>query len=257
MTAGPLLRRRAEALRERMDEPDCDPLTLDRTYGQFAVLNQLLSGWHRAWTRKLRPAARAAAAERGVTELLDVGCGGGDLARRLAAWAARDGVPLRITAIDPDRRALAFARRRAVPPSVTFASDDALDLAADGARFDIVVSNHVLHHLGESEVVAFLRASDRLSRGAVLHNDLRRTPLALPAFALFSLPFRRSYIREDGFRSIRRSYVPSELRPLLPQGFDVRPVGRFRQWIVREARPDEARPDEARPGPTRPAGPRP
>lgn len=237
MNAGPLLRRRAEGLRERMDEPDCDPATLDRTYGQFAVLNQLLSGWHGAWTRTLRPAARAAAAERGVAELLDVGCGGGDLARRLAAWAARDGVPLRIFAIDPDRRALAFARRRAVPPSVTFDADDAFDLAAAGVRFDLVVSNHVLHHVDEAEVAPFLRASDRLARRTVLHNDLRRTPLALPAFAIFSLPFRRSYIREDGFRSIRRAYLPSELRPHLPPGFEVRPVGRFRQWIVREARP--------------------
>ena len=235
MSAGPLLRRRAETLRERMDEPDCDPTTLDRTYRQFAVLNQLLSGWHRAWTRRLRPAARAAAGRHGVAELLDVGCGGGDLARRLAAWAARDDVPLRIVAIDPDPRALAFARRRAVPPSVTFGDDDALELAAAGARFDIVVSNHVLHHLDEPQVATFLRASDRLARTTVLHADLRRTPLALPAFALFSLPFRGSYIREDGFRSIRRSYVPAELRPHLPPGFEALPVGRFRQWIVRDA----------------------
>ncbi|MDZ7706371.1 MAG: methyltransferase domain-containing protein [Trueperaceae bacterium] len=236
MNGGPLLRHRAEALRERMDEPDCDPTMLDRTYGQFAVLNQLLSGWHAAWTRTLRPAARAAAADRGVAELLDVGCGGGDLARRLAAWAARDGVPLRIVAIDPDRRALAFARRRAVPPSVTFRDDDALDLAADGARFDLVVSNHVLHHLTEDEVATFLRASDLLARNTVLHNDLRRNPLAIPAFALFSLPFRGSYIREDGFRSIRRAYLPSELRPQLPPGFEAKPVGWFRQWVVRGAR---------------------
>jgi len=235
VNAGPLLRRRDEALRERMDEPDCDPTVLDRTYGQFAVLNQLLSGWHGAWTRTLRPAARAAATDRGVAELLDVGCGGGDLARRLAAWAARDGVPLRILAIDPDQRALAFARRRTVPPSVTFGDDDALDLAAEGARFDLVVSNHVLHHLAVDEVATFLRASDQLARSTVLHNDLRRNPLAIPAFALFSLPFRGSYIREDGFRSIRRAYLPSELRPHLPPGFEAKPVGRFRQWIVRGA----------------------
>ena len=121
MILDPTLRRRAAGLRERMDDPDCDPKALERTYAQFAVLNQLLAGWREAWRDLLFPALRAASAASGEpARLLDVGCGGGDLARRLAAWAARDGVPLEIVAIDPDPRALAYARGRAAPPAVQF-----------------------------------------------------------------------------------------------------------------------------------------
>jgi 2-polyprenyl-3-methyl-5-hydroxy-6-metoxy-1,4-benzoquinol methylase len=228
----PALRRRAVQLREIMDDPSCDRARLERTYAQFAVLNQLLGHWGEAWREVLRPVAHAAAAEGRAATLLDVGCGGGDLARRLAGWAARERLPLEIVAVDPDPRALAYARRRATPPTVRYLARDARELAADGARFDLVVSNHVLHHLDERGLGELLDASARLGVGAVLHNDLRRTPWALPAFAAFSLPFRGSFVREDGFRSIRRAFTPAELRALAPDGWRVRPVGRFRQWLL-------------------------
>ncbi len=235
MTLDPTLRRRARELREIMDDPRCDPGVLARTYGQFAVLNQLLAGWRRAWTELLAPAARAAAGQDGPARLLDIGCGGGDLARRLAAWSAREGLALEVTAIDPDARALAYARRRATPPTVRYLDATVEELARAGERFELVVSNHVLHHLDEAELPRFLADSARLATGPVLHNDLLRTPWALPAFAAFSLPFRGSFIREDGFRSIRRAFTPDELLALAPAGWTVRRYGRFRQWLLRPA----------------------
>lgn len=233
----PWLRRRAERLRERMDDPRCDPARLQRTYAQFPVVNQLVGAWRAAYARRLRPTLEAAHAEGWTPTLLDVGCGGGDLARRLAAWAACDGLPVRITATDPDPRALAYARRRAAPPNVRFVAGDADTLASRGHRYDLVVSNHVLHHLPDEAVAAFLATTGRLSARFVLHADLRRTPLALPAFALISWPFRRSFVREDGFRSIRRAFTPGELRRHAPPGWRVEPIGPFRQWVVLRAPP--------------------
>ncbi|MDR9390951.1 MAG: methyltransferase domain-containing protein [Trueperaceae bacterium] len=230
---------RAHDLRERMDDPTCDPVRLTRTFAQFGILNDLLSGWRRAWRTVLRPHARAAAREAGVATLLDVGCGGGDVARRLARWAADDGVPLAITAIDRDPRALAFARARPTPAGVTYAGDrpgeDVPDLLAAGRHFDLVVSNHVLHHLPEDELASFLTATDALAVRAVLHDDLFRTPWALPAFAVFALPFRGSFVAVDGRRSIRRAWRPDELAPHLPPGARAARRGAFRLRVLREA----------------------
>lgn len=230
---GALLRRRAEGLRERMDDPDCDPARLRRTYAQFAVLNRLLAGWDRVWARRLRPVALAAVRARGRATLLDVGCGGGDLARALAARAAREGLPLRVTGLDPDARALAYARTRATPPTVRYRAGRAEDLVATGERFDLVVSNHVVHHLPSDAVPAFLGTTGRLARRLALHNDLRRDPLALPAFAAFSLPFRGSFIAEDGFRSIRRAFTREEAAALAPPPWRIEPLRPFRHlWIL-------------------------
>ena len=239
MSGGPVDRfPRAHDLRERMDDPACDPERLAATFAQFGLLNDLLSGWRTAWRTVLRPHARAAAEASGRATLLDVGCGGGDLARRLARWAADDGVPLQVTALDRDPRALAFARTRPTPTGVTYVGDgpgeDVGDLRAAGRRFDLVVSNHVLHHLAEADLAPFLAATDALAARAVLHDDLIRTPFALPAFAVFSLPFRGSFVRVDGMRSIRRAWRPPELAPHLPPGAHVRRRGAFRLRVLRE-----------------------
>ena len=86
-----------------MDDPACSLERLHTTYRHFPIVNQVLAGWRRIYERLLRPHFTSRPAT-----LLDVGCGGGDIVRRLALWAQQDGLELRITAIDPDIRALAF-----------------------------------------------------------------------------------------------------------------------------------------------------
>ena len=227
-----LLRRRAASLREAMDDPCCDAERLRATYAQFAVVNRWLAGWQGVFERWLRPRLRPGAT------LLDVGCGGGDVARDLARWSAEAGTPVAVTAVDPDGRALDFARSRPAAPGVRFRQAGIEELLAEGRRYDFVVSNHVLHHLDEVELPAFLEASSTLARELVVHNDLRRSDLALLAFAPLRVAFRGSFIVPDGLRSIRRAYRPAELRALAPRGWRVVPLEPFRTLVVGEGAPD-------------------
>lgn len=222
-----MLGKRASELRERMDEPDCDPLRLQNTYAQFALVNRLVSGWDGIFRRYLGPRLSTG------SNVLDVGCGGGDLARSLARWGERRGTPLRITAIDPDPRALAFAKTRPVA-GVEYLGVDAEKLAADGHRFDCVISNHVLHHLPADRLPGFLEVSAELATGLALHNDLRRHGAAWLAFSLTRPFFLRSFIVEDGLRSIRRAFTADELRELLPPGWRVDTLAPFRNLVVLE-----------------------
>ena len=66
------------------------------------------------------------------TSLLDIGCGGGDVPVLLARWAARDGLRLEVTAIDPDPRASLFARGRHASAGVTFRQAAAAELRRRG-----------------------------------------------------------------------------------------------------------------------------
>jgi 2-polyprenyl-3-methyl-5-hydroxy-6-metoxy-1,4-benzoquinol methylase len=218
---------------EEMDRPDCDLAMLNRTYAQFPLINAVVSGWGQVYRRQLRPLLFAAAAESGRATLLDVGCGGGDVARRLARWAARDGLPLAVTAVDPDERAFAFASGRPAVPGLSFRRALSSELVADGLRFDVVISNHILHHLDSAALALLLADSQSLCRRAAIHSDIARSNAAYGLFSAGTLPFfPGSFIRRDGLTSIRRSYTAAELRAAVPQDWSVEPGGWFRTLLV-------------------------
>jgi 2-polyprenyl-3-methyl-5-hydroxy-6-metoxy-1,4-benzoquinol methylase len=201
-----------------MDDPDCDLAQLRRTYAQFRYVNRVVSGWRQVYRRHIRPLM---ATDR-TTTLLDIGCGGGDVPRALAGWAVRDGLDLAITAIDPDDRAYRFASAQPVAPNVEFRRATSSDLVRESAQFDIVVSNHLLHHLDAAGLAQLLSDSEQLTRHLMLHNDIARSRLAFAAYAVTSRPFgRRSFIYVDGLRSIRRSYRSEELAAAVEGGWQV------------------------------------
>ena len=202
------LKTRATHLSEMMDDPACDLETLRRTYAQFGAVNRLVSGWEGTYKRFVRPLAASQ-----PVHLLDVGSGGGDIPRKLAVWATRDGVALRVTAIDPDERATAYAQSQPHPRNVTFRCASTGDLVQAGERFDLVMSNHLLHHLSAEEVEKVCLESAHLSRGPVIHKDLERADLAYAGFMALATPlFRRSFIVHDGLVSICKSFTMDELR---------------------------------------------
>lgn len=230
------MRRRAADAVETMDLPDCDPQKLERTYRQFGLVNRLFSGWRRLYVREVRPSLSADT----VTTVLDIGCGGGDLARLLARWSAKDKLRLDVTGIDPDARAYSYASSRPHHAAVRFRQAASADLVREGDRFDVVISNHVIHHLQPPDVARLLADSQVLARQLVLHNDLRRSTAAYALFSLAALPFLGSFIRPDGLISIRRSYTPAELAAAAPPGWHVERHSPFHQLLVhRPGRPDD------------------
>lgn len=226
------LSRRETELPELMDDPDCDLDRLRLTYARFRYVNRVVAGWRQVYRRRIRPLLDA---DRPTT-VLDIGSGGADVARSLARWARHDGLRLDVTAVDPDERAFAYAVEQPATRGVTLRRATSSELVAEGAVFDIVVSNHVLHHLDQTDLRRLLSDSKRLARRLVVHNDIARSRLAYVAYAVASRPVAgRSFVRIDGLRSIRRSYCVGELAQVAREGWRVEGQFPARLLLLRES----------------------
>jgi 2-polyprenyl-3-methyl-5-hydroxy-6-metoxy-1,4-benzoquinol methylase len=227
------LRTREAGLTELMDDPDCDPVRLTATLRRFGVVNRLWSGWRSAYQRRLGPYLASLGRP---ARVLDLGSGGGDVLARLSTLADQDGLEVEWLGADPDPRALIVARTRS-RSHVVFRTADSTDLRAEGARFDAVISNNVLHHLSPSQLASFADDSVALSRGLVLHSDIRRAAAAYGLYAVAITPFAPgTFLRTDGLRSIRRSYLPRELSDALGPHWRVDAASPFR--VIAERRID-------------------
>jgi len=231
------LARRDTALTELMDDPDCDPRALAATYRRFDLVNRLVSAWGSVYRGHVRPELRALGRP---ARVLDLGCGGGDVVARLAALAARDGLDVEWIGADPDARALEAAKERE-RPGVRFVARGSGELLAAGERFDLVLSNHVLHHLDAPALRRFADDSLALSRGAVLHADIARGHLAYALYAAGITPLSRgTFLRVDGLRSIRRSYRAPELADALGDPWRVDTPAPFRVLATARGRAADA-----------------
>ena len=238
----PDLSTRAAGASELMDDPGADRAMLEKTYRRFRLVNAAVSRPGLIYRRDIRPRARA-----GRIRVLDVGSGGGDLCRLLAAALSRDGLVADITALDADDRATRWAAAHDRGAGVRYRSALTSDLVREGERYDVIVSNHLLHHLDGTEFRGLLADSRRLvdEGGIVLHQDIERSRAAYLLFAAATWPFAGnllagSFIRNDGLTSIRRSYTAAELAAAAPPGWRVRrgiPSRLELRWDGDDARP--------------------
>jgi 2-polyprenyl-3-methyl-5-hydroxy-6-metoxy-1,4-benzoquinol methylase len=204
--------RRHEA--ELMDDPCSDPEGLRRTLRQFPLLNHLVSRSRYLLNRYVLADIR----RRGVktVRMLDVGAGGGDIARYLVRAAKGvAGAVVHVDCCEADPRVAAYARRACVGyPTISILERSVFDLS--GAPYDYVFSNHFLHHLSDTELAEFLAVSRRLCSGTLLCNDLERSRLSYTAYrAAAPLLLRRSFAAYDGALSIRRGFLRHELEEVL------------------------------------------
>jgi 2-polyprenyl-3-methyl-5-hydroxy-6-metoxy-1,4-benzoquinol methylase len=202
-------RRQAEEL---MDDPKLDPETYHAVLADLAKVNRFTFAY-----RPTLDFLSRAVGKRSHFTLLDVGFGDGDMLRRIARWAERQGIVVELTGVDLNPGSKAAAEMKAAPGTpIRFLAGDYADLA--GERWDFAISSLVAHHMNHPELVAFLRFMGREARAGWFVNDLHRHGFAYLGFPILAAVMGwHPIVRRDGQTSIARSYRPGEWPPLLKE----------------------------------------
>lgn len=169
----------------------------------LAQINRWLLGYRPtlAWLKRLQPGVRH------PVHIVDVGCGGGDLLRRIARWARKRGIDAQLTGIDLNPYA-ARAAAEATPKEmgITWVTADA-QVYRPEKPVDIVVSSLMAHHLEDEEIVAMLRWMEATARSGWFINDLRRSWWSCRMFRWVERIARwHRFVRHDGPVSFRRAF---------------------------------------------------
>ncbi len=196
---------------EWMDRPDFGPQHVEDTFRYLKPVNRWFGG-RRPFVSFFRRESHAWDA-RATYQILDVGCGVGDVAIALAHWARRHEYHLQILGIDRHPYVIELARQNCRPyPEISLGCQDLFDLR--GKAFDYVVTSQFLHHFADEQVPMVLNMLLGLCRRKVVINDLMRTPLAYAGTWLFTL-LTSDVFRHDARLSVRRGFTLPELRALL------------------------------------------
>jgi SAM-dependent methyltransferase len=151
-----------------------------------------------------------------VVSILDVGCGHGDMLRRIQRWGEARGRRFRMTGVDLSPLARRAAEKATAPGlPIEFETGNVFDIE-DDLRFDIVLSAIFTHHLDDDGVVDFLRWMERHALLGWFINDLHRH--AVPYLflkTLFGIGRFNRLVRHDGPVSVGRAFKRGDWERLL------------------------------------------
>ncbi|MBF0215844.1 MAG: methyltransferase domain-containing protein [Candidatus Omnitrophica bacterium] len=169
-------------------------------------------GGHRAVRTALNIAMSSWPRERRA-EILDVGCGIGDMAPTIFRWARDNGFSVRYNGIDKNTRIVELAQARKKIEGIRYSQGDLFD--KDLAQSDIIIASMVFHHFNRGEIEkAVLHLLDK-SRHALIINDLTRSPAVFLLCYLLTRFIKNKHSRNDALLSIRKGFRLEEMTELL------------------------------------------
>jgi 2-polyprenyl-3-methyl-5-hydroxy-6-metoxy-1,4-benzoquinol methylase len=196
-----------------MDQPGLDALQHAAALSGLRRINRVSRSDAILWPGIAGLAKAAAGASISV---LDLACGGGDVAIALKLRADRAGLGVHVDGCDKSREAVRYAQHKAKEQGIKVRFF-ALDVVKDAipAGYDVVTCCLFLHHLDQAQALGLLAKMAESSGRLVLVNDLirSRTGYAL-AWAGCRMLSNSPIVRHDGPVSVAAAFTLAEVREL-------------------------------------------
>ena len=222
---------------EKMDDFSMKGEILRDALDKIANINQLLGG-NRLTLYGVQKLIRNISKNEIIT-ILDVGCGNGDMLRKLAEYGYKNNLNFQLIGIDANNFTINHAKQLSENYSnISFFCHDIFEESFRELKYDIVLCTLTLHHFKENQIINLLNVFYTNSKIGIVINDLHRNAIAYRLFQVICFVFNLNKMsRDDGLISILRGFTKKELinysNELKFKNYNIQWKWAFRyEWII-------------------------
>lgn len=196
---------------EIMDDFSLEGEELRDALDKIAKINQLLGG--NKLTLNGLKLILPKGSKNDLITIIDVGCGNGDMLRKIADFGLQNGFSFKLIGVDAN----AFTVNHAIKLSesyknISYLCEDIFTMDLRKLDSDVIVCTLTIHHFKDDEIIQILNLFKISAKVGIVINDLQRSAVAYRLFQLLCLIFGLNRMsREDGLISILRGFKKQEL----------------------------------------------
>lgn len=195
---------------ELMDDFSIKGVLLRDALDKLANINKWLGGNH-VTLGGLKKILKDHPKQKIIT-IMDLGCGDGDMLRRVANYGKNEGYVFKLIGIDANEDAVSYARELSKNYSeISYLCQDIFSDEFKVLNYDLVLTTLFLHHFKEDEIVKVLKQIQEIATIGMVINDLHRHPMAYYLFKLLGLVIKNKMVKQDGLTSILRAFKKEDL----------------------------------------------
>lgn len=196
---------------EIMDDFSLKGDELREALDKIAKINQLLGG-NKLILNGLKKLLHQTDKNKIIT-IVDVGCGNGDMLRKIAHFGVKNDFQFNLIGIDANEFTINHARKLSTDyNNISYLCEDVFTMNVENLNCDIIICTLTLHHFKEDEIVQILHLFKKATSLGIVINDLQRSALSYRLFQLLCVTFELNKMsREDGLTSILRGFKKQEL----------------------------------------------
>ncbi len=195
---------------EIMDDLDMSGELLINSLDKLAIINKWLGG-NKITIDGINTILKDQPKDKTIS-LVDLGCGNGDILRRVAHFGRKNGYKFELLGIDANQTTIDYAIELSASfPEITYRKEDVLSKEFESHRYDIAMCTLFLHHFEDQVALDFIQTLLKNAKIGVVVNDLHRHWLAYFLFKLLTSVIDNHMIRRDGLTSILKAFKRIDL----------------------------------------------
>ncbi len=222
---------------EIMDDFTMEGEILREALDKIAKINQLLGG-NQLTLQSVQDLIQNCDKKQQIT-IVDVGCGNGDMLRKLSEFGNKNQYNFNLIGIDANNFTINYARNLSENyTNISYTCEDIFGKQFSELKYDILLCTLTLHHFKNEEIENLLDFFYNNSRIGIVVNDLHRNIISYRLFQLVSFVFNLNKMsKQDGLTSILRGFKKQELfdfsKKLDLKKYTIRWKWAFRyEWII-------------------------